>query len=133
VEIKERLRLIGRILLVPSLVEYVLLHELGSLPPPKDVEVVAALMNILSSPRGHKIANHMDAQSKQLMVSLFGGETITFDSQKSLNRKNVLYDSSTQSLRTIERLEEGRLVGSREAIHEDCLMPLPSNETIYFN
>ena len=131
VEVQRKSKVIFRLLMVPSLVEYVLLRELGSLPP-KDLEVIGALMNILSSPRGHKIANHMDLQSKQLMVSLFGGEKITFNAEQTQRLRNILYESSSQTLKTIERTETGKLVASRETIHGDCIMPLPSNEPVQY-
>ena len=45
VEVQHKSKVILRLRVVPSLVEYVLLRELGSLPP-KDLEVIGALMNI---------------------------------------------------------------------------------------
>jgi hypothetical protein len=58
VDIKEGREIISRHRVMPSMVDFVIVNGLGRMPI-KDVEAVVAMLTILSSCRGHRIAHHM--------------------------------------------------------------------------
>lgn len=62
-------QVVGTFNMVPSIVDFVILRELGELPVP-DVEAVGAMMTILSSARGESITKKMDGATRKLARSL---------------------------------------------------------------
>lgn len=114
---------LSRHLVYPSLVDFVIVNDLGRFPA-KDVEAVVAMVTILSSPRGHKIRNHMSRASKVLMTSILGSPHIMFNQKKTEQHLNLMCVEGR--LLALERDETGATF-SRPCVHGDCLMPLELN------